>query len=52
MDEKEYQEKLTNDFVDRMKEEGCSSFNAYIRKRCYDQAVMDYERQLSNPYGY
>lgn len=52
MDEKEYQEKLSDEFVTRMKEEGCSSLNSYIRKRSYEQAVMDYERQLSNPYEY
>lgn len=52
MNEQEYQEKLADEFVTRMKEEGCSSLNSYIRKRCYEQAVMDYERSLSNPYGY
>ena len=45
-------ERFDDDAYDKMKDEGYEDYDDYIRKGIYMRAVVDYERQLRNPYDY
>ena len=42
---------ITNKILDELKDEGYKSFEERKRKRNLEQALRDYDRYLSCPYG-